>query len=176
MNHTPHICGPSRSSFLLTSFPLLSFRILPHRRRRAAGASGEDGEVGPLLLREAYRCVILELPHPSSVVRPRPQKSPLPLLIPLSLIFRQVISANSCSQKACRTWTCTGAMGLQVSLTYVSSTFRGNAAQAAKVSSSFTYSSLPPFSSGDIGKLVLPEGMQHLNMGMCGKITGKSIK
>ena len=33
---------------------------------------------------------------------------------------------------------------------------------------------LSPFSSGDIGKLVLPEGMQNVNMENCLGITGKS--
>ena len=47
---------------------------------------------------------------------------------------------------------------------------------AAKVSSSFAYSSLLPFSSVDIGKLVLPEGMQNLNMQECYRITGKTVK
>ena len=47
------------------------------------------------------------------------------------------------------------------------------AVQAAKISSSSLFLiPLPPFSSGDIGKLILPEGMQIVNMQSCRGITG----
>ena len=32
----------------------------------------------------------------------------------------------------------------------------------------------PPFTAGDIGTLVLPEGMQHLNLASCDGLTGKA--
>jgi hypothetical protein len=38
----------------------------------------------------------------------------------------------------------------------------------------FLFSTFPP--AGDIGKLVLPEGMQVLQFGKCEKLSGKALK